>query len=185
MPYSGASFAASAPAPSGRRRRAGRYSPAPDTARAFSDECLLRCSLVPRNGFPPIYAVQHHMNMTVEHFRYAFPGTQCHSMAKRRAILVAGGCHFIGKRQNFWARICHGHASPCHFDHAPVVQSVADGHRRCHRQAEIRCQRRNGLALVGVRVVDLNVAGHGRADAQAGETLRKVGEQPAAQRRPV
>ena len=33
-----------------------------------------------------------------------------------------------------------------------------------------------------MRVVDLNVAGHGRADAQAGETLREVGEQPAAQR---
>ena len=33
-----------------------------------------------------------------------------------------------------------------------------------------------------MRVVDLNVAGHGRADAQAGKTLREVGEQPAAQR---
>ena len=45
------------------------------------DQCLLRRRFMPGDGVLPVYAVQHHMNVAVDHFCYVLPGTQCRSMA--------------------------------------------------------------------------------------------------------
>ena len=82
-----------------------------------------------------------------------------------RAVLIAAGGDFVGEGEKLRAGVLHRNADAGHLDHAPVVQSVADGHGLRHGKIEIGGERRDGLALVGMGVVDLHVTADGGADA--------------------
>ena len=76
----------------------------------------------------------------------------------------------------------HHHAKARRLDHGQVVESVAEGHDVLRPPTQTASQTQQGLALIGVALVDLHIVLQGRGGNDAGEPLGQLTEHPLTQR---